>query len=135
MTISLSFPINYQYLVTEAGITIPVILKSGEMISLCTAKIDTGAQFCLFKREHGEELGLDVEQGTRLTFQTLNGSLVGFGHEIAIQTLGLTFASTIFFAQEYGLPRNLLGRHGWLQNVRLGLIDYDQMLFLSDYND
>lgn len=32
-------------------------------------------------------------------------------------------------------PRNVLGRQGWLNQVRLALIDYDGKLFLSHYND
>jgi hypothetical protein len=34
----------------------------------------------------------------------------------------------------YGLERNPRGQFGWLQNVRLGIVDYDEEI-LSDYND
>ncbi len=43
--------------------------------------------------------------------------------------------STVYFAEYYGLPRNLLGKFGWLQQIRFGLVDYDEMIYLSDYND
>jgi hypothetical protein len=29
------------------------------------------------------------------------------------------------------LPRNLFGQRGWQRNLRLGLIDYDNLLYLS----
>jgi hypothetical protein len=29
--------------------------------------------------------------------------------------------------------RNFLGRTGWLDKVRLALLDYDQTLYLSEY--
>jgi hypothetical protein len=31
------------------------------------------------------------------------------------------------------LPRNLLGRQGWLRNLKLGIVDYDYLLYLSAY--
>jgi hypothetical protein len=29
----------------------------------------------------------------------------------------------------------LLGRQGWLLQVRLGLVDYEQLIYLSNYDD
>lgn len=79
--------------------------------------------------------GLPVEEGIPLSLETLTGALEAFGHEVTIQTLGLTFQSVIYFSRHAGLPRNLLGRNGWLRNVRLGVIDYDNQIFLSSYDD
>ena len=42
--------------------------------------------------------------------------------------------SVVYFAKYPGLPRNLLGRQGWLRNLRLGVIDYDNLLYLSHYS-
>ncbi|MEP7343168.1 MAG: hypothetical protein ABI977_35915 [Acidobacteriota bacterium] len=44
------------------------------------------------------------------------------------------FKVSVYFAKYPGLERNLLGRSGWLRNLRLGLIDYDNLLYLSEYN-
>lgn len=66
---------------------------------------------------------------------TLTGTLEAYGHTIAIQTLGLAFQSVIYFSRHAGLSRNLLGRNGWLRNLRLGLVDYENQLFLSSYNE
>ncbi len=49
---------------SREGITIPVVLKSGAETVDLVASVDTGATFCLFQREHGELLGLDVEAGS-----------------------------------------------------------------------
>ncbi len=99
------------------------------------ACIDTGATACLFQREVGESLGLNIETGTLMRFSTLTGPLPAFGHEVTMQVAGLTYQTTVFFAEFYGLPRNLLGKFGWLQQIRFGLVDYDEMIYLSDYND
>lgn len=37
----------------------------------------------------------------------------------------------VYFAAHEGYNRNLLGRHGWLNRVRLGLIDYEGKLYLN----
>ncbi|MBA2647638.1 MAG: hypothetical protein H0U81_12650, partial [Pyrinomonadaceae bacterium] len=58
-----------------------------------------------------------------------------FGHEVAIQTLGLAFQSVVYFSRHPGLPRNLLGRNGWLRNLRLAVIDYENQLLLNAYDE
>lgn len=34
-----------------------------------------------------------------------------------------------------GISRNLLGQHGWLEQIRMGLIDHDEILYVSPYNE
>ncbi len=85
-----------------------VILRYGENDFQCEAKIDTGAQYCLFSREIGEILGIDIESGIRREFRTLTGTLTAFGHELTIGTLGELFDATVYFAEEYNLPRTFL---------------------------
>jgi hypothetical protein len=43
----------------------------------------------------------------------------------------MEFDSMIYFAAEEHYNRNVVGRHGWLNRVRLALIDYEGMLYLS----
>jgi hypothetical protein len=43
------------------------------------------------------------------------------------------YETTRLFAKYPNLPRNLLGRQGWLRNLKLGVIDYDNLLYLSAY--
>jgi hypothetical protein len=38
------------------------------------------------------------------------------------------------FAKYPGLQRNVLGREGWLRNLRIAVIDYDSLLYLSAYD-
>lgn len=107
----------------------------GEHSVISQAKIDPGAQVCLFQREIGEKLGIDIESGYQIRLGTLTGgSLIAYGHSVTLHTLGLEFDSVIYFARDYGLERNLLGREGWLNKVRLGIVDHDLMLYLSRYD-
>jgi hypothetical protein len=64
----------------------------------------------------------------------LGGAVVAFGHFVSLHTLGLEFDSVVYFAEEYNLPRNLLGRDGWLRKLRLAVVDYDAEIYLGPYD-
>lgn len=134
MAYSLNFQIRHSYDTRKAGISLPVVLQLGDKAALCEAKVDTGAQLCLFQREVGEHLGLDIESGDRMVVSSLGGPVVVYGHFVTLNVLELEFDSVVYFAQDYGLSRNLLGREGWLQKVRLAVVDYDAELYLSPYD-
>lgn len=85
-------------------------------------------------RDIADTLGIQVETGHYRRFQTLAGALSAYGHEVTLRTLGVEFDSLIYFAADYGLPRNLLGREGWLQKVQFGVVDYDAKLYLGPYH-
>ena len=133
MTTQLTFTETIPYEDKPEGIVILATLTYGGISFTAPAKVDTGAAVCLFSREIGEKLGLPIESGIPIRLSTLTGSLDAFGHEITLRTGSLTFYSTIYFAKNYGLPRNLLGREGWLRKLILAVIDYDNRLFLSAY--
>ena len=63
------------------------------------------------------------------------GNFVAFGHEIILEGLEEKIHSTVYFASEKNFRRNLLGREGWLQRLRLAIIDYDEELYLSSYDE
>jgi hypothetical protein len=134
MTTYLSFDEEMRYSDDPSGITIPVVLISGSNIIRLDAKVDTGAEICLFKYEHGEELGFVIEEGIPVKLNTLTGPLEAFGHEVTIQTGQLAFHSTAYFAKHPNLSRNILGRQGWLRNLRLAIVDYDNLLYLTVYD-
>ena len=57
------------------------------------AKIDTGADFCLFDRDLGERLGLAVESGLKRSFQTVTGPFQAHEHRIVIETFDIGYDS------------------------------------------
>jgi hypothetical protein len=118
-----------------SGITVPVELQVGDRhVRIPDAKLDTGAANCIFKLEYGELLGLHIESGERQVFGTAQGPFTAFGHQVSLSALGFEFIVTAYFADSQ-YPRNVLGRYGWLQQIRIGLIDYDGKLFVSEYDD
>lgn len=131
----LTFTETIYYKDSTVGITIPVALSYQGRDVQEQAKVDPGAEVCLFRYEVGARLGISVKQGIPLTLKTLAGSLEAFGHEITLQTGDLIFQSTVYFARYSGLSHNILGRRGWLRNLRLAVIDYDNLLYLSAYDE
>ena len=131
----MSFQIDFQkhgsYESLETGITIKTTLRYGNVDTFCDAKIDTGAEVCLFERRIAESLELNIESGFRQNFSTLAGGIIAYAHEIELETLGLCFQSYVYFAESHEIKRNLLGRRGWLQLIKLGLDDYQSELYLS----
>lgn len=118
----------------ETGVVIPVVLVAGANRVRIHSKLDTGAQYCIFQREYGEELGLDIEAGELKRFSTAAGGFEAFGHDVTIEGFGASLDSRVYFSREYDFPRNVLGRIGWIRKFRIGLIDYDSMLYLSPYD-
>ncbi|MEK6299721.1 MAG: hypothetical protein AABO41_03295 [Acidobacteriota bacterium] len=134
MPTQLSFEEELRYPDDSSGITIPVLLTYGQKTVRVAAKVDTGAQVCLFTNEVGLRLGLAVEQGTPIVLSSIGGSVDAFGHDVVLQAGELAFESRGYFAKYPGLPRNVLGRQGWLRNLRMAVIDYDSLLYLSAYD-
>jgi len=133
MAEDLSFDNTYFYNTLEIGVTVPMVLRLNEMAVEFTAKVDTGAENCIFERRHGETLGVEIESGREQMFSTAAGIFVAYGHELTINVLDIETVSTVYFAKEESFTRNVLGRQGFLDRVKLGLIDYEGKLLLSEY--
>jgi hypothetical protein len=130
----LSFSESLSYDAGQPGITVPVTLSRNQAQVSCEAKIDTGASLCVFARSHGEQLGLVVADGLRQIIGTVTGSFVAYLHEVDFSVGGLEFSAFVAFAEDKTFQRNVLGRRGFLEQVTLGLVDYEGKLYLSRYS-
>lgn len=130
----LPFTACHEYDTDVDGITVEVVLSANGQGTRLLAKIDTGAADCIFEQTYAELLGIEIGSGDRKTFGTATGSFTAFGHSVTVSTLDLEFDAFVYFVDNPGFNRNVLGRNGWLNRIRLGLIDYDGKLYLSDYN-
>jgi hypothetical protein len=63
------------------------------------------------------------------------GSFDAYGHMLTLETFGYSFDVTVYFAAHEAFSRNVLGRRGWLDQVRLGLVEYESKLYLSRYDE
>ncbi len=135
MAHQLSFEQLTTYEPGKPGIAVEVELKLGELIVSCEAHIDTGASYCIFSRSIREQLGLDIETGVLQFIGTAVGPFKTYGHGVTLSALGYEFDIIAYFAEAPGMNRKVLGRHGWLDRVQLGLVDYEGKLYVSRYGD
>ena len=133
MPVSLDFDSVHRYTEALDGIDVPITLCIGRQSVELLAKLDTGAAHCIFERRYAEMLEVDVGSGRLQRFRTVAGSFAAYQHEITIQTLSIEFSAVVFFAQDYAFNRNFLGRSGWLDRVRIAIVDYERLLFVSPY--
>ena len=132
---SLNFRIRYDYASSPSGIEVPLTISADTQRSIgVLAKIDTGADFCVFRRELADELELRVEEGERKRFSTATGSFETHGHSVTLSCFDYRIESQVFFAIDYEFSRNVLGLQGWLEKFRFGLVHYDRSFFLSHYD-
>jgi hypothetical protein len=127
----LSFSIRYRFLTTEAGITIPFLLKRNNLQSFGEAKVDPGSEYCLFQPEIADELQIDVLDGFPVKIGTLAGSFTAYAHTVELVTFELEFESTVLFMHGYGTSRNILGRIGWSNSLDLALMMRDETIYLN----
>ncbi len=133
MAYQLEFEKLIRYDAAQAGISLMVELHLGKDSTKFEAKIDTGSSFCVFERRHGEELGLEIETGLRNRVGTATDSFWVFGHQVTLVIEEYQFDAMVYFAEDEKLKRNVLGRRGAIENLEIGIIDYDGLLYLSRY--
>lgn len=76
-----------------------------------------------------------MEQGLLRRFRTANSSFEAYEHEVELSVLGVVAHSAVYFFADESINKNVLGRSGWLDRVRLGIVEHDAQLYLSPYDD
>jgi hypothetical protein len=132
---TLSFRSRIVYDPARVSIDVPVRLVLGKASADVVAKLYTGSSHCVFRRAIADALGLEVETGEPMRIGTVTGSFLTYGHNVRLEAAGFEIDTTVYFAVDPAVPRNVLGRRGWIERLRLGLVDYDGQLFLSHYDE
>ena len=83
------------------------------------AIIDTGAKYCLFSGDRASSIGIDLTAGRREILSGLAGQLSAWVHHVELEILGTRFQCEVAFSEQ-PIPRELLGRHTFLTQVRVG---------------
>ena len=129
----LEFDTVHEYSLFKIGIAVGATLQNGNFSVDIDSRIDTGSTYCVFERHYGTTLNLDVEIGIAVNIGTATGSFRAYGHELTLTVFGIENVPTVYFAESDYFDRNVLGRIGWLDRVKLGLIEREGKLFLSEY--
>jgi hypothetical protein len=135
MAYQLNFARLSSYDPGKPGIMVPVTLRLTDCATTLEAKLDTGATECVFARQHGESLGLDIESGERLRINTVTGTFTAYRHEVTMTVHEYAFDVRVCFAEDDEFNRNVLGRHGFLDRVRIGVVDYEGKLYLGRHDE
>lgn len=116
MPLQLQFTDVLTYSSRETGITLPVKLTSGGIECETDAKFDPGAHVCLFSREIGEFLGLDVERGLPIVLGSSisPGKLNAFGHEVTLQIESISLPLMVTSLATTGLSTSSAVKAGFL---------------------
>lgn len=77
--------------------------------------IDSGADYCIFHAQVGEQLGIEVESGTKLTFFGTSGApQVAYFHEVTFKVGGHAHTCQVGFSYEMNqLAYGILGQDGF----------------------
>jgi hypothetical protein len=134
MPTSIQFSHTLDYASVDGAIGIPVTLFAGGKTVDVVARLDTGSEYCIFARRYCAMLGLDLESGRRLRFVTATAPFFAYEHFVDISTFGIDFHAAVYFAEHPEFEKNVLGRRGWLDRLKIGIVDHDQMLYLGRYD-
>ena len=130
---SLTFPLLHSYS-GQSAISIPLTLVSAQLRYVdLLAKLDTGSTYCIFSRSYSSLLGLDLYSGIAQRIGTATGAFQTYGHEVTVSVFDLEWQAVVYFAESESFPLNLLGRVGFLDRLRIALLDYDQQIYLGLY--
>ena len=129
---SLTFPTRVDYRAHDE-ITVAILLTSGASSVKMDAKLDTGSRFCIFQPSWASWLGLDLLSGSPQRIRTAAGAFTAYGHEVTLTVADLEWETTVFFAEPEDFPVNVVGRIGFLDHLCVGLVDYEQLLYLGTY--
>jgi hypothetical protein len=77
--------------------------------------------------------GWTWKSGLRQEIHTVTGAFTTHGHTVTVSVLGFDFEAVVYFAAAEDFTRNVLGRSGWLDRVRLGIVYHDSEVYLSRY--
>ena len=117
------------------AISIPIVLISDSFTFVdVIGKLDTGSTFCIFERHIADLLNINLEDAIETRIRTATGIFYVFGKEITLSVFDYEWTTTVYFAESESFGLNILGRIGFLDHLRLGLIDYEQTLYCGIYD-
>ncbi len=128
---NLEFSHLIEYNAGLSGISLEIEIGLINNSTKFTAKIDTGSTNCVFARKHGEEIGLNIEDGELVRISTATAGFNTFRHFVTLSFLEYKYDAGVCFAEDENFNRNVLGRNWFLNQVLLGLNDYEGKLYLK----
>ncbi|MFL6277785.1 MAG: hypothetical protein ACJ74G_21570 [Blastocatellia bacterium] len=120
---------------SETAITVPITLISDiDTYVDFSASLDTGSTYCIFQRQYADWLELPLTSGLETRIVTATGSFYCYGHELTLSVFELEWQAVVYFAEMEAFSLNVVGRAGFLDRLQIGIVDYEQLLYLGLYD-
>ncbi|HKS40310.1 MAG TPA: hypothetical protein VJX74_06815 [Blastocatellia bacterium] len=130
---SLDYSHRHSY-ANNIAIEVPIILISDYNAKVAfSAKLDTGSTYCIFESKYADWLGLHLASGILTRITTATGYFYCYGHELTLSVFGLEWQAIVYFAEPEAFSLNVVGRVGFLDRLRVGIVDYEQLVYLGLY--
>jgi hypothetical protein len=103
---------------------IPVKIIVGDKVIRYSALVDSGADFCIFDAEIGENLGLDIKSGKRELFGGIQarGGAEAYFHEVKLNVGGWEYKTIVGFSYD-------IAKHGFGVLGQKGFFDIFMVKF------
>ncbi|HMV46506.1 MAG TPA: hypothetical protein PLD20_27185 [Blastocatellia bacterium] len=139
----LSFGFEYDYSQVDDKVLIPVRLGLGNLLTTpLLPHLDIGSAHNIFRADLADWLNINYNATSSVIKINTAGGIpfLAYGHQVSLAVIGssLLFETTIYFAPwppGVGPAVGVLGLNGFDTKVRVGIVHYDRMLYLSDYNE
>ncbi|MBI2445897.1 aspartyl protease family protein [Candidatus Micrarchaeota archaeon] len=99
------------------------------------ALVDSGANFCLFKAEFADALGIPIERGTKVLFKGIGGDLACYRHVLTFRIAGRDFEWPVYFSRQFRFSMNLLGRGGFFEPFDVTFRERRKELVLTEAHE
>jgi len=116
---------------------VPVALINGSNRVRVYALIDSGADYCVFHAEIGEQLGLQIESGKSLPFSGIAGAgQTAYFHNIKLEVGGHEFGCYAGFSPDIqDLPYGILGQVGFFDVFKVSFDYKKEKIELQSHDD
>jgi len=116
---------------------VPIALINGSNRVRMYALIDSGADYCIFHDEIGEQIGLHIESGKALPFSGIGSAgQTAYFHNIKLEVGGHEFDCYAGFSSDIqNLPYGLLGQVGFFDIFRVAFDYKKEKIKLQSYAD
>lgn len=101
---------------------VPIILKSSKKVTLYSALIDSGSDYCIFGLGVAHGLDIKLKAENKIKFRGIGKEeLEGFRSEIEIRIGNKTYQTKVIFADINDVGYGILGQQGFFDHFDVNL--------------
>jgi hypothetical protein len=106
---------------------VPVSIKNLGMID---AVVDSGAKVSIFQIGIAKALKIKIQDGKKVTLQSLSGKITIYEHKIPVKIYGIEFRLKVGFTKKPIVDLNILGRDNFFRIFNITFEDKRKKLII-----